>query len=158
MTTKATIAATAVACLLVGAGAGYVGASQLGSRQQPGPFGENGPRGGNFQRQAGQSGQQFGSMGGRVIGSVQSVAGERLTIQTPDNNSQIILLNGSTAYQKMTEGSVSDVAEGAQIIVMGEENPDGSTTATSIQIVPEGSDLPFGGGRAGEPPNFDQQH
>jgi len=98
-------------------------------------------------------------MGGRVIGSVQSVADGRLTVQTPDDNSQIILVNGSTSYQKMAEGSVSDVTEGAQIIVMGEENPDGSTTATSIQIVPEGSNLPFGGGRpggpgAGGPPSF----
>lgn len=163
MTTKATIAATAVACLLVGAGAGYVGASQFGSPQsgRPGAGGQG--SGGNIQMMRGQDGQpSFGNMGGRVIGSVQSVADGRITVQTPDENSQIVLVNSSTSYQKMAEGSASDVTTGAQVIVMGEENPDGSTTANSIQIVPEGTNTFFGGSRpggpgAGSPPNFNQR-
>jgi len=42
----------------------------------------------------------------------------------------------ATSYQRTVEGSATDVTAGAQVIVTGEQNPDGSTTASSIQIVP----------------------
>lgn len=138
MTTKATIAVTAIACLIVGGAAGYFSATKLSGAQQ-------GPRPGlmgNFRGMQGGNGQMLG--GSRVTGAVQSVADGRITVQTPDNNSQIVLVNGSTSYQKMTNGSASDVTSGTQVIVTGQQNPDGSTTATSIQIVPEGMNLPFG--------------
>ncbi|MBI1833481.1 MAG: hypothetical protein HYR90_01520 [Candidatus Andersenbacteria bacterium] len=146
MTTKATIATTAIACLIVGGAAGYFGGTKL-SGAQPGP--RPGMMG-NFRGMPGANGQMSG--GGRVTGAVQSVTDGRITVQTPDNSSHIVLVNSSTAYQKMTSGSASDVTSGTQVIVTGQQNPDGSTTATSIQIVPEGMNIPFGnrpGGQSG---------
>lgn len=141
MTTKATIAITAIACLVIGAAAGYLGTASLQSFQHS-PSQLPGRQQGNFSRREGQGGQPFG--GGRVIGQVQSVSDGRITVQTPDNSSQIVLLNDSTSYQRTVEGSATDVTAGTQVIVTGEQNPDGSTTASSIQIVPAGMNFPFG--------------
>lgn len=135
MTIKTTIAVTAIICLLIGGAAGYYGRSLI--RQNRG-FGPTGTRG----MLLGQNARMLGS--GRVTGQVQSIADGRLTIQTPNNNSQIVLVNGSTSYQKMTAGSAGDVTTGTQVLVLGQQNPDGSTTATSIQIIPEGTNFPFG--------------
>lgn len=144
MTTKTTIAVTAIICLLIGGTGGYFG---RGFIRQNRPFSPTGSRGmfqegmGNFQGRSGQNGQMPG--GGQVIGEVQSIADGRLTVQTPNNSSQIVLVNGSTTYQKMASGSASDVTTGTQVLAMGQQNPDGSTTATSIQIIPEGMSFPF---------------
>lgn len=141
MTTKTTIAITAVISLILGGVGGYVSATTYKGSSQFGPGQhQGGPV--KFQGQRTQNGQIFG--GGRVIGQVQSVAEGRLTVQTPNNSSQIILINDSTTYQKMTSGSVSDVTTGTQVVVVGQQNPDGSTTAASIQIPPAGTENPFG--------------
>lgn len=161
MTTKTTIAVTAIVCLLVGGTVGYFGQSLIRQNRAFGPMGNRSmSQGGmgNFQGRPGQNGQM--TDGGRVIGQVQSIADGRLTVQTPNNSSQIVLVNGSTTYQKMTSGSASDVASGTQVIVTGQQNPDGSTTATSIQIVPEGMNIPFGnrpGGQSGNQASPNQQ-
>ena len=151
MTSKTTLAVTAIVCLVVGGAAGYFGRPLIQPSRQFGPGGGGNmplgqmrqPGSGDFRGMQGQNGQRlFG--GGRVTGQVQSVADGRLTIQTPNDNSQIVLINGNTTYQKMTSGSASDVTTGAQVVVMGQQNPDGSTTATSVQIIPEGMNIPTG--------------
>jgi len=76
------IAITAVVCLVAGTAAGYLGTASLQSSQHS-----------PSQRREEQDGQLFG--GGRVIGQAQSVSDGRITVQTPDNNSQIVLLNDS---------------------------------------------------------------
>lgn len=148
MTTKTTIAATAIICLLIGGTGGYFGRGLLRQNSALGPMSNRGAfQAGtnNFQGRSGQNGQMPGGQaGGRVIGHVQSIADGRLTILTPNNSSQIVLVNSSTTYQTMTSGSAGDVTTGTQVLIMGQQNPDGSTTATSIQIVPEGTNIPFG--------------
>ncbi|OGY35209.1 MAG: hypothetical protein A3D99_00875 [Candidatus Andersenbacteria bacterium RIFCSPHIGHO2_12_FULL_45_11] len=134
MTTKATIAATAIICLLIGGAGGYFGRGLMRQNRAFGPTG-------NFQGRSGQNGQMPGGLpagqaGGRVIGQVQSIADGRLTVKTPNNSSKIVLVNSTTTYQKMTNGSSEDVTTGTQVLIMGQQNPDGSTTATSIQIIP----------------------
>lgn len=157
MTMKTTIAVTAIICLLIGGAGGYFG---QGFIRQNRPFSPTGSRGmfpagmGNFPGRSGQNGQMPG--GGRVIGEVQSIADGRLTVQTPNNSSQIVLVNDSTSYQKMASSSASDVTSGTQVIVTGQQNPDGSTTATSIQIVPESTNFPFGGRQGTDQQNTNQ--
>lgn len=145
------LAVTAIISLIIGGGVGHLSARFL-NRSSPDRFGHQGP--GNFQDRRGQNGQMFG--GGRVVGQVQSISDGRLTVQTQNNNSQIILTNTSTTYQKMSSGSASDVTTDTRVIVTGQQNPDGSTTATSIQVVPEGTVFPFGGDHQGSP-NPNQQ-
>ncbi len=139
MKTKVTILVTAGVCLIVGGAAGYFGATQLRMLQR----GQRSGMMGNFRSMPGAAVRQ--AMGvGRVIGSVQSLGDGRMTVQTPGNSSQIVLINGSTNYQKVASGTAGDVVTGTQVIVTGQQNPDGSTTASSIQVIPEGMSLPFG--------------
>jgi hypothetical protein len=155
MNTKTMIAVVTIVCLVAGAAGGYfvrplirgnTPASQFGNRQ-------GGSR--NGQGRPGMNGQ----FGGRVFGTVQSTGDGRITVQSPNGGSQIVLTNDSTAYQHVVVGSASDVTTGAQVIVMGQQNPDGSTTAMSIQVIPPGMNFPFGGNRQGEgnQPNPTQQ-
>ena len=144
MTTKTTIAVTAIICLLVGAAGGYFGRGFVRQNRPLDPIGNRGMfQSGmeNFPGRSGQNSQMPG--GGRVIGEVQSIADGRLTIQTPNNSSQIVLVNSTTTYQQITSGSASDVTPGTQALVTGQQNPDGSTTATAIQIIPAGMSFPF---------------
>ena len=76
---------------------------------------------------------------------MQSVNDGRITVQSQGGGSQIVLFNDSTSYQQTVDGSVDDVTTGTRVLVTGQKNPDGSTTAATIQILPEGADLPFDG-------------
>ena len=148
MNTKAMIAAVAVVCLLAGAAGGYFVRPLIRG---------NTPRG--FRTGQGRPGMN-GQFAGRVFGTIQSTGDGRITVQNPNGGSQIVLTNNSTAYQHVVTGSASDVTTGAQVIVLGQQNPDGSTTATSIQVIPPGMNFPFGGNRqgaGGNQPNPSQQ-
>jgi len=137
MTAKATLAATAAACLIIGGIGGYsiskLTSPKSGFNRQGGPMA------------SGQKGQAQG--GGRVMGEVQSITDGRITLKTQNNNSQIVITSSTTAYQKMATGSAGDVAVGSQVQITGTKNSDGSTTATSVQIVPQGENAP------GNPPS-----
>jgi len=147
MTAKATLAATVAACLIVGGVGGYSLSKIVSSKNI-----QNRPAGFNGQR---QNGGQLG--GGRIMGQVQSITDGHITVKTQNNNSQIVITTSSTTYQKAASGSVEDVSVGSQIQITGTKNSDGSTTATSIQIVPEGNTPPIGGnpnnGEAINPPS-----
>lgn len=141
MSTKGLVILVAVICLVLGGAIGYYGSRSVNGTQRPTGLREGGPA--NFQGRQSPNGQNI--VGGRVMGQVQSVAEGRLTVQSPDNNSRIVLFGDNTSYQVVTGGSINDVAVGKQVVVTGQTNPDGSTTATVIQVVPDGGGvLPFG--------------
>lgn len=142
MEMKSSVIVIAVVALLIGAAGGYFGATTFG--KSTGSSGDHQGRPGGFQGRSGQNGQ-WQSDGGRVFGEVQSVNDGRITVSSQNGGSQIILLNDSTSYQQTVDGSADDVATGTRVLVTGQKNPDGSTTATIIQILPEGTDFPFGG-------------
>ncbi len=133
------MAIIAIICLLVGGAAGYFG---RGFFQRPGS-GRFGTQGQFRTGAAGQNGQRPAG-GSRVFGTVQSLGDGRITVQTPNGGSQIVLTNNNTAYQHVTSGSASDVTAGTQVLVSGQQNPDGSTTAMSIEVIPPGMNFPFG--------------
>ena len=142
MEIKSSVIGIAVIALLIGAAGGYFGSTAFG--KSAGPSGDHQSRPGGFQGRSGQNGQ-WQSDGSRVFGEVQSVNDGRITVQSQNGGSQIVLFNDSTSYQQTVDGSVDDVVTGTQVIVTGQKNPDGSTTAKSIQVLPEGADFPFGG-------------
>ena len=146
MNSKATIAIVAVVCLIIGAAGGYFGRPLL----QPAGANSQFARGqGGFRNGNGRFFIQNGPMGGRVIGTVQSMSDGRLTVTLPDGSSKIVLTNDSTTYQHVTTGSASDVTNGTQVLVTGQPNQDGSTTANTIEVVPAGMNLPFGNRQGG---------
>ncbi|MDO8515889.1 MAG: DUF5666 domain-containing protein [bacterium] len=128
---------TIIAAVVVGAVAFY-GGMAYGKSHATVPAGQ-GARG-DF---AGRTGignfTGGGANAGFVTGSVVSSDAQSVTVQARDGSSKVIFLSASTKIEKPAAGSVSDLAQGTQIVVTGTANSDGSVTAQSIQIRPSSS-------------------
>lgn len=142
MEMKSSVIGIAVVALIIGAAGGYFGSTAFGKSAGSSEGHRGGP--GGFQGRSEQNGQ-WQSDGSRVFGEVQSVNDGRITVQSQNGGSQIVLFNDDTSYQQTVDGSVDDVTTGTRVLVTGQQNPDGSTIAATIQILPEGADFPFGG-------------
>lgn len=97
----------------------------------------------NIQGVAGQfgnrrQGAQAGVGAGFVNGSIISKDDKSITIKSRDGGSKIVFIGGTTAIMKSTEGSLVDLSVGQEVTGMGTANPDGSITASSVQIRPAG--------------------
>lgn len=137
----------AVAALAVGLVGGFFGGIKYQAKKLPSfaniqnmtpeqrqqAFGQfrGGQGGAGTGRRAGQ--------GGFSTGQVISKDDKSITIKLngPDGGSKIIFLGASTTVGKTTQGAVSDLAVGQNVMVNGSSNSDGSLTAQSIQIRPE---------------------
>ena len=108
-----------------------------------------------FQGQAGgaQGGQGFGGAGGGqggfggggLAGTVESLDGNTLTINTTQGP-LLAALGEETVIQMFAEGSLSDLEVGTRVTVTGQRSEDGTVEAVSILIVPEGGQgFPAGG-------------
>jgi len=98
--------------------------------------------GGNGQRQgAGQTARNMARnpMGGFVNGELVKKDATSFSIKQRDGSLKLVLITSSTKAMKMSEGSLSDFATGQQVMVTGSSNSDGSITAQTVQIRPEGA-------------------
>ncbi|HOZ56440.1 MAG: hypothetical protein BWY51_00764 [Parcubacteria group bacterium ADurb.Bin316] len=147
---KTTIYAVGVILvILVGAGSFFGGMKyyqkKSGTNFQrssvQGQFGQ-GNRTGYVGRQA--SGQGF------VNGQIIAKEDKSITVKSRDGGSKLVFLSESTEISKSATGTVDDLAEDAMIIANGATNPDGSITATNIQIHQSG--LGFGSPGVGAGP------
>jgi len=93
--------------------------------------GQYGARGG-----AGGIGGGRGGFGGLTAGTILSQDANSITVKLASGGSKIVLLGSSTTILKSVAGAVSDLSTGENVTVMGTANPDGSLTATSVQIRP----------------------
>ena len=75
---------------------------------------------------------------GSTMGKILSIDSNSMTVGLQNGGSKIVLLGVSTRVQKTVEGTIKDLAVGTNIVVFGTANSDGSETATSIQIRPQG--------------------
>jgi uncharacterized protein YneF (UPF0154 family) len=91
-------------------------------------------RGLTFQRGQTLPGQRQGT--GFLSGQVISKDEKSLTLKLSDGSTKIVFFSTSTQISKATEGKIDDIEIGKQIIVSGEQNPDGSYTAKTIQLSP----------------------
>jgi hypothetical protein len=110
---------------------------------------ENTQTGGSRQFQAGQGqraemmGQQSGNTMGRngfrpVSGEIISINGESsVTVKLSDGSTKIVLLSSSTAVDKTSVASKSDLKVGEKVAAFGQANSDGSITAQNIQLNPQ---------------------
>jgi len=86
---------------------------------------------------------------GFVNGDIISKDDKSVTVKNRAGGSQIIFFAPSTSIGKTTAGSAADLAVGENIMANGTANPDGTITATNIQIRPAGM-IPQGGQAAAQ--------
>lgn len=148
---KRSFSSTMLLVLGVVVAVGFVGGLLLGRATAPenaATLPGNLPGAGNFPGGGtGANGGNFPGGGGFTAGTIQSVDGDTIYIETADGETVEIRTSGDTDVQVTSEGSVDDLAEGETVIVQGDQQDDGSLDATSIS---EGG-FGLGGGFPGAP-------
>ena len=71
-----------------------------------------------------------------VAGEIIKQDDTSITVKMQDGSTKIVLVSGTTAINKATTGTKSDLTTGTQVAVFGSENSDGSVTAQNIQLNP----------------------
>lgn len=81
---------------------------------------------------------RFGSGNGSrsLSGEIISQSEGSFIIKLSDSSTKIVFISDSTQITKSVDGTLDDLNEGEQIFVIGNENPDGSYTAETIQLSP----------------------
>jgi len=77
-----------------------------------------------------------GSFGGATIGQIISKDATSITVSLASGGSKLIILDNTTPITKQAIGTLSDLAVGTNVMVTGTANPDGSVSATAVQIRP----------------------
>lgn len=93
-------------------------------------------------------GNRFAGEGRQPIaGEVISISKDSITVKDQEGGSKIVFILDETNFRKSEEGSLEDLSEGTQVMIIGSENSDGIVTANSIQLNPG---FPFNGHQGGE--------
>lgn len=145
----ATPALALAATLAIGVVGGVaIGQATASSTQATGPGAMGGPGGQVVDGQGFPSGD--GGFGGLTTGTVVSVDGDTVLIETADGEQITVTTDADTSVTTTSDAAVSDLAEGDTVSVQGETADDGSVAADSIA---EGA-ATFGGpgGGAGQQP------
>jgi hypothetical protein len=74
-----------------------------------------------------------------VNGSVVSLTDNVLTLKARDGGSRVILFTAGTKVTKSVDGARTDVKDGVNVVILGTQNTDGSITAETVQIRPDGT-------------------
>lgn len=93
--------------------------------------------GGDHESGSGFGGGRFGSGTygpGSLFGEIISQSDDTLTLKLSDGSTKIVFITSTTQITKSVDGILSDLNEGERVSVSGDENPDGSYTAQSIQL------------------------
>ena len=128
---------TIILIVVVGSGSFFAGMKYQQSKQSSRPDfaslrglrdGMNQQGGENLQPRAGQR---------MVRGEIIDKDEESITVKLPNESSKIVLVFENTIINKATEGSMADLEFGKEVAVFGQENSDGSVSATNIQLAPQ---------------------
>ncbi len=130
----------AIITLVIGAAAGFFGGLMYQKAQTP-TF--SGRGNGQFARLGGANGATR-SGGQAISGDIISSDANSVTVRLNNGSSKIALIGSSTTISKSTTGTIADLTAGTRVVVFGTPNPDGSVTATNIQVNPKfgGNHLP----------------
>lgn len=82
----------------------------------------------------GGAGGRGANGGGFIAGEILSKDEKSLTVKMPDGSSKIVFVGSSTTVEKPATSTFADLLTGQQVVVMGQNNSDGSVTAQNIQV------------------------
>lgn len=127
----------------------FQGGAAPGAQVQGGvPFANITPGANGFVR--GQRNGQTG--GGFVAGTIKQVADGSLILTDSDGKETQVKVTDTTLIEKNQSVKLSDLAEGETVLVSGSTAADGTVTARSVQVSPQGRFGFAGGGPAdGQP-------
>jgi hypothetical protein len=74
--------------------------------------------------------------GGVTAGQIIAKDATSITVQMQNGSTEIALIGSGTQVMKTTSGTLDDLSIGTNVAVTGTTNPDGSMTATAVQIRP----------------------
>lgn len=94
------------------------------------------------------AGSQLFNGGSNLIGTVEKIDGDTLTIST-SGGSILAMVGGEATIQMFAEVMLTDLELGTRVTVNGERGEDGLLVASSIVVIPEGEDGFLGGGGFG---------
>jgi hypothetical protein len=131
---------TALISIIVSGGVGYY----IGTHKQATPTRMQGAFGQGGAGQGQRGGFARGGVNSNMInGDVVSLSDNILTVKGRDGGSRVVLFTGTTKVTKSVTGERGDVKEGSSVLIIGAQNTDGSVTAESVQIRPNGSSSPM---------------
>lgn len=87
---------------------------------------------GTGSRNGGQNGVGFRPVSGQIINADD----KSITVKLQDGSSRIVILSAKTTINKAAEATKADLKTGETVLVVGQQNTDGSVTAQNIQLNP----------------------
>lgn len=117
---------------VIGIGGGFFAGMKYQQRKFPLRSGFQGARGARqpdnlptgFPRQAANA----------VRGEIIAQDEKSITVKLADESSKIVLISENTQINKAETAAIADLTTGEQVMVFGTTNPDGSLSATQIQL------------------------
>ena len=85
---------------------------------------------------------------GGLVGVIDLLEDGAIVVSGPQSSLEA-MVGEDTIITIFSEGTLEDLEAGQQVMIVGEPNEDGSFTAVSVIVIPEGIALPFGAGRGG---------
>ncbi len=130
---KNNLLTTLVVAVIVGALSFYGGVTYQKSKQPSftrGQFMSDSNRTGN-QNPRTAGGAQYGRP---INGQITSLDNTTLTVKSQDGSSKTVIFSDSTVVNQTQTASVSDLAIGDQVMVIGQQDTSGTVTAQTISI------------------------
>jgi hypothetical protein len=143
-----------VVTAIIAGGGGFYGGMKYGQGSTSargaagGQYGFSGGTRTNSNVPGAMAGMRLRNGSGFVNGDILSKDDKSITVKNRAGGSQIIFYAPSTAIGKTTSGTADDLTVGENVMVNGTANPDGTITASNIQIRPASM---AGGAPAGAP-------
>ena len=134
----------AVAIFGLGWGASFGAGIAVGKRSTPAVVQAAGAGAQTGQGQNSQGGAALAGQGAQsrvTLGTVSGVSGQTLTVSGQNGQDVKVNLTGQTQITKQAAGSPADLTNGTRVTVQAQGQPaaDGTITAASVNIVPEGA-------------------